>query len=326
VGPGEEAEVPVTVPVPAEAGTYGLRFDLVDEDVIWFSQAGSPPLDVVLEAMDADEDRSYRAAIHVLPDGAATRLPAGSRTRLQLRIENVGRAAWPRAERLATGAIRVGAQLLDAAGKLIDLDYVRADLPRSVAPGEAGEMRLEFKLPSQPGRYTVKVDLVQEQLCWFEQRGSRPLLIDCEATAGVPDSTAPGMLRAHLELVQPKAPDVRVSPGEAIEVHILARNLGDTLWRHAEGHKQGHVRLGAMLVSRDGTHDYWRASLPDDVQPDDMAEIRASMPAPTTLGEYTVVLDLVDEGVAWFQHEGSPVVSFQMRVAAADTPPEPSRT
>lgn len=72
-----------------------------------------------------------------------------------------------------------------------------------------------------------------------------------------------------------------------------------------------------MLVNADVTHDYWRSRLPSDVAPGSTVEILGHMPVPTTPGQYTVVLDLVDEGIAWFQHEGSPVASFSLQLAAA---------
>ena len=316
VGPGDEVELVMAVPLPPEPGKYTLRFDPVDDNVIWFSQAGSTALDVALEAVQAEEDRTHRSAITLLPSSSATSLPAGSRTRIHLRVANVGLAPWPHAETVGPGAIRLGAKLFDGTGELLDQDFARADFPQAVAPSESCEIHLEFRLPSTPGRYSAKVDIVQEQVCWFEQRGSQPLVVELMATADPADSTAPGILRAQLDLVRPERRAVRASPGEDIDIHVRARNIGNTVWRSAEDRVQGHVRLGAMLVSADGSRDYWRAPMAGDVPPGTMAEIKASMPAPTGLGDYTVVLDLVDEGITWFQHEGSPVVTFLMQVTA----------
>ena len=309
----------MAVPLPETPGNYTLRFDPVVEHVMWFSQAGSTPFDVPLEVVDPNNDPALSADISLLSEPKLTSLPAGTRARVELRVANAGIAPWPRAETLGPGAIRLGAQLLDAAGRTIEPDYARADLPRGLAPGEACDVPLAFRLPGTAGRYALKVDLVQEQVCWFEERGSRPFVIDLEATADLADSTAPGVLRARLDLLKPEAPVVDAPPGDTIEIQVRAENLGNTLWRQAADGRAGHVRLGAMLVSPEGSRDHWRAPLERDVAPGATAEINATMPAPTAEGEYTVILDLVDEGIAWFQHEGSPVVSFVVRVATAGT-------
>jgi len=35
-------------------------------------------------------------------------------------------------------------------------------------------------VPVVPGTYTVKIDLVDQQVCWFEERGSQPLVFKVE--------------------------------------------------------------------------------------------------------------------------------------------------
>jgi len=314
--PGAEVEVVAAVPLPLDRGKYTLRFDPVDDNVIWFSQSGSTPLDVSLEVVDPEADPAYWAAITPSSEARLTSLPAGSRTRVDLRVANAGVAQWPHAETLGPGAIRLGAQLLDDAGTPIASDYARADLPRGLAPGEACDVPLAFRLPGTPGRYTLKIDLVQEQVCWFEQRGSRPLLMELEATDELTDSTAPGVLRAELELLQPDGRTVlERRTGDVIGILVRAKNLGNTVWRHADDGRKGHVRLGATLVSAEASRDYWRAPLECDVVPGATTEVMATMPAPMEEGEYTVVLDLVDEGISWFKEEGSAVTSFVVRVA-----------
>ena len=44
VAPGETLELTFACPLPAQAGTYGLKFDLVAEGMTWFETAGSPAL------------------------------------------------------------------------------------------------------------------------------------------------------------------------------------------------------------------------------------------------------------------------------------------
>jgi hypothetical protein len=318
VRPGAEVEVLADVPLPAEHGNYTLRFDPVDDNVMWFSQAGSAPLDVPLEVVDPQNDPAYRATLALMSEPASTRLPAGSRGQVALRVANAGVVLWPRAETPGPGAIRLGAQLMDVSGTPIQQDFARVELPRGLAPGESCEVPLSFKLPSTPGRYRLKVDLLQEQVCWFEERGSRPLELEVEATSDPADSLSPGVLRARIDLIRPDSGTVRAGPGDAIAIHVRATNQGNTLWRSAEDGRRGHVRLGARLLASDGARDYWRAPLSHDVAPGETTEIQSSMRAPIDTGDCTVVLDLVDEGIAWFEQEGSATARFRLRVAWPD--------
>ena len=48
-------------------------------------------------------------------------------------------------------------------------------LPRPVAPGQSVVLNVPLSAPNELGRYTVKIDLVDQHICWFEDRGSVPL-------------------------------------------------------------------------------------------------------------------------------------------------------
>jgi hypothetical protein len=53
-------------------------------------------------------------------------------------------------------------------------------LPRAVAPGETVNFRVEYRASRRPGAYTLKLDLVDQHVCWFEAHGSEPLVIRFE--------------------------------------------------------------------------------------------------------------------------------------------------
>ena len=46
-----------------------------------------------------------------------------------------------------------------------------------MAPGEATLAVIERVAPAKPGSYAMKIDLVDEHICWFEERGSQPLVL-----------------------------------------------------------------------------------------------------------------------------------------------------
>ncbi|MFI5233955.1 MAG: hypothetical protein ACHQSE_15780, partial [Gemmatimonadales bacterium] len=82
-----------------------------------------------------------------------------------------GTAPWQSAAG-STRYIRIGVQLLDANGKMLDRDFARCPLDRDVPAGAALSQRASFNAPTIPGRYVVKCDLVAEGRTWFEETGT----------------------------------------------------------------------------------------------------------------------------------------------------------
>ena len=74
--------------------------------------------------------------------------------------------------------VRLGAQLLDQHGRMLNRDHARAWLPGDVPPGESTDVSIEIPAPEVPGRYRLKFDLVSEGIDWFEACGSEPTLKD----------------------------------------------------------------------------------------------------------------------------------------------------
>jgi hypothetical protein len=70
--------------------------------------------------------------------------------------------------------VRLGAQLLDGSGVVLNRDFARAWLPGDLAPGDSADIGIDVALPPQPGRYRLKFDLVSEGIDWFEACGSEP--------------------------------------------------------------------------------------------------------------------------------------------------------
>jgi len=71
-------------------------------------------------------------------------------------------------------------------GQLIDRDYRRVPLRHAgaagTAPGQRVETDFELPVPAEPGHYTARLDLVAEQVCWFEVNGSQPAVIRLTVT------------------------------------------------------------------------------------------------------------------------------------------------
>ena len=124
----------------------------------------------------------YRAGIELQ---APASLDAGSRTAALVRVTNLSEATW--LTDIPGGRhICVANHWLDSNGTAVVPDDGRARLPCDLQPGESVELSLEVTAPDAPAGYLLDVDLVQERICWFAERGSRTgrVQVDVRAPGG----------------------------------------------------------------------------------------------------------------------------------------------
>jgi 4-amino-4-deoxy-L-arabinose transferase-like glycosyltransferase len=92
-------------------------------------------------------------------------------------------------------------------------------------------------------------------------------------------------------------------PGESAGIKIRVTNTCDSVWP-SEGGDEGEYRVTASSRWLGGGQalavEAARASLPRDVRPDETEELWVPVAAPSRPGQYTLVLTLVQERVAWF--------------------------
>ena len=91
---------------------------------------------------------------------------------LRARVRNASTRPFPAQATYGRRLVRLGAQLCAADGSLMNRDYERAWLPASLEPGGRAEVPITITAPAEPGRYSLKFDLVSEGIDWFEACGS----------------------------------------------------------------------------------------------------------------------------------------------------------
>ncbi len=317
VAPGDQVELEGRLQMPAPPGRYLLKLDLVDEHVGWFAQFGSPvaEAELVVEGwLDSRAPHRLLAELQV-PGPVVLRADRpGVPLRLAVRARNTGDSTWLAAAGGA-GAVALGGHLRDAGGGLLDWDFLRCPLPRDVEPGQGVELECEPGAPPEPGRYRLELDLVAEQVGWFESWGSPRVELQLEVGEGQADSRAPGRLVAELELASPEPRPLRARAGRPLQRRVRARNAGNTLWLASPG--PGQVLLGGHLRAADGRlleQDFLRAALPGNVAPGAQAELQLAAPAPDRPGSYVLELDLLVEGLCWFGTRGSGTLSLPLDV------------
>jgi SAM-dependent methyltransferase/glycosyltransferase involved in cell wall biosynthesis len=122
---------------------------------------------------------TLRARI-ALREPAPERLASGETLLLSLAVENTGDTLWLTGQSVRAGIVMPAFRVFDAAGALVSEVHGEPLLPRAVAPGETVNIKIEYRVPRRAGAYKLKVDLVDQHVCWFEQQGSEPFVFAFE--------------------------------------------------------------------------------------------------------------------------------------------------
>lgn len=137
----------------------------------------------------AMEDHPIIVASKAVPDGSKTgakrlaqievtsddRAKTGGAVSVTATLTNRGSVPWVTSSRSGTGHVRVGVQVMDEAGRMLNRDHHRVPLPHDVPPGTTATVAFSCPAPDRPGSYVLKFDLVAEGVTWFEAAGSPPV-------------------------------------------------------------------------------------------------------------------------------------------------------
>src|SRR5262249_33386937 len=129
---------------------------------------------------------AYDADIAVA-DGAAT-LEPGAACRLVVTVTNRSQHAWDPQE---YGVLRAGNHSLDPSGSTVVRDDGRTGIG-ALGPGERTAVPLTVRAPMTPQTYICEIDIVQEDVTWFADRGSRTVRmhVSVETSAAGPQTPA----------------------------------------------------------------------------------------------------------------------------------------
>ena len=145
--------------VPGSADLKAIRHEVWDDNNLGNAIPGATP--------------SAQIDIRTLIPGAPLVARAGRPIQVRTRIRNLSTRPFPAHATYGRRLVRLGAQLCDAGGSVLDRDYARAWLPDALGPGAAADVPIEIAVPAERGRYALKFDLVSEGIDWFERCGSR---------------------------------------------------------------------------------------------------------------------------------------------------------
>lgn len=136
----------------------------------WFWRRVQHEIWDVSQLANAIPGKQYRAEIR-LPV-TQLRMASGLAHTIRVRIANRGGALWHQHTPEGRRTIRLGAQLLDTASQMIELNYARAFISNDLKLNDTATIDITLPGISTPGRYMLKFDMVCEGIEWFESVGS----------------------------------------------------------------------------------------------------------------------------------------------------------
>lgn len=96
---------------------------------------------------------------------------------LGVSVTNLGDGTWPgKGDDEGRFQVKLGSRWRDADGRVV-LEDQRTALTADVLPGASAEMSLRIAAPETSGSYRLEVDMIQEGVGWFAERGSEPAII-----------------------------------------------------------------------------------------------------------------------------------------------------
>ncbi|MFN2453639.1 MAG: class I SAM-dependent methyltransferase [Pyrinomonadaceae bacterium] len=135
------------------------------------------------------------------------------------------------------------------------------------------------------------------------------------ANGAVPDSLAPGILRARLSLLE-EWPQ-QIAPSGEIRTRLKIENTGDTVWLTGAATRRGAVTLGVKVFDEQGNlaHEFHgEPPLRYAIAPGEGIALHINYRAPSAPGLYKFKIDLIDQLICWFEQQGSQPLERWVRV------------
>jgi len=240
---------------------------------------------------------------------------AGDLVELPVRVTNRSPFAWRETDEQP---VQLAYHWFDAAtGERVVWDGLRTPLSGLGSRGDTIDLPMVVRLPAAPGTYLFQPDLVCPGAAWFSTRGD-DAFPRYEVT--VPESTAEeGPVWTDAAWYRAALAEVSLPPrfvaGERTAVTVTLENHGTAPWATDA---LPSVRLSYHWIDETGrvaVHDGLHTALRTPLAPGESTTVEMRVDSPPAPGRYTLELDLVCEGVAWFAAvNGGPLHRLDVRV------------
>lgn len=240
---------------------------------------------------------SWRA--HILPPTDLSSFDPGERYEGRLVVRNAGTATWesqcPEGKSVTV--------LLQVSG----LDY-NFYLPHDVGAGEEAQIDIAFEWPIDMAITSVRIDLVKQNVGFFSELGSEPLLMTLTDARANP--TGMGQTAYAVEYLSHQLPK-KVRPRSTFGFWVRLRNTGTLTWPCGSSSPVlASIRIGGEIVMS--------TELPHAVAPGDICDLHMVVNAPAQIGRHTLMFGLVHHCIAHFRDYG--VDELEVRFAIDGEP------
>jgi hypothetical protein len=126
-------------------------------------------------------DEGFRADIK--PAGNVPVFKSGAADKMTVLVKNISAASWP-----SVGAddgrfaMTVRSRWLRPDGTIVSTSNDPKPIFYGLDPGDVAGLTVPVVAPASPGDYVLLIDVVQEGVSWFSDKGSRPLKLSVTVT------------------------------------------------------------------------------------------------------------------------------------------------
>jgi hypothetical protein len=284
---GQLTQVQANLAFPSAPGTYLLRWDLVQEGVSWFSGKGvrMPEQTVAVTPFVAP---FFGASLGV--DQTPATMNAKATVSVPVKIENMSNFDWP-------ANVNLSYHWYDAAGNVVEWNGLRTSLA-GTARTHIAAVNAQIAVPSTPGTYRLRYDIVQEGVAWFSDKGMQTPVKQVN------------VIVPPLGALYSAPATVAGALNSMITVPVAITNAGSTTWQPGAFNVSYHLYVpsGAIFV-----WDGLRTALQAPVAPNQTVTVNVIVKMPAAPGTYILKFDVVQEGVAWFSGQGVPMGSATLQ-------------
>ncbi len=198
--------------------------------------------------------------------------------------------------------------LLSSNGDMLIFDNERTPLEAIDARGVKKEL-LNFTAPIESGDYLLQVDLVEENVAWFSEKGMPTITVPLE----VLDTYTPPYTEIQLDS---EVDCIEISAGDVATIPLIIQNAG-AMPLYATGKYATLISYHIMdtsgnMLLYDGIRTNLKETLDAGVSQNVQVEISDNLF--NTPGNYIISFDLVIEGMAWYSENGLETLNIPIKV------------
>ncbi len=228
---------------------------------------------------------------------------------LKGKIQNIGDSPWLGKGLSEDEAYKIGIQVTreEKPDEIIE-DFRALTIMEDVAPGDWYDFEIKGDTKGFGiGSYYLKIDILKEGVCWFEQKGA-----DCK-------KVKLSILKGPRYTMDLETTDIEIEEGDILTLKGKVKNVGDRPWLNKGLPENEAYKVGVQVASEDRPDeilvDFRALTIIGDVAPGDWFDFEIKT---STRGfrrdVYYLKIDMLREGLCWFEKRGAQPMNVKVRL------------